>query len=283
LRPLILIAAVLALPAAGQAIHSLPSAAMPGATGARAPYTADFKISLVKHLANGTTINGKEDVETRAVDAQGREMTRRKMIRICPYAEGVTVTVFDPVAHTSTSWDSLTKVATVQSLGEGNDARSARRSVSHPIDHRKPTVEEDLGVKTINGVEAHGSRITTTLRGQPFARVTERWTAVAADLEGLTVRDTTFDPRFGTQAQELTRLTRGDPDPALFSPPPDYEIGRPELSFDPQSGKWSEKFIVLRHGDGPASPPPSDDPNKKHPPGEGCSTESTLKNATDRR
>jgi hypothetical protein len=269
------------LSTAGQVAHALSSTATTRETAARMPYTAEYKITVVKHLANGGTINGKEDTETRAVDAQGREMTKKTMIRIRPYSEGSTVSVFDPVAHTSTFWNTLSKVATVQFRGEDSHAHNcAPRPASHSINHEKPTVEEDLGVETINGIEAQGTRTTTTLRALSFARVTERWTAVEVGLNGLAVREMTFDPRSGTWTKELTSFKQGDPDPALFSPPSDYEICKSELTFDPQTGKWSEKCTSLKQGhpDPVIHSPPSDyEIVTKDPSGDECSRESSPK------
>jgi hypothetical protein len=276
-QKLILVSAMLASPAVGQADRSRPSIATTDATAARTAYTAEYKITVVRRLANGSTINDKDDTEIRAVDAQGREMSKQKLIRISPHSEGSTISVLDPVAHTRTFWDTFSKFATVQFMGKCSHAQNrAPRRASHLIDHDKPPVEEDLGVDTINGIEAHGTRTTTTLRALPFARVTERWTAVEAGLKGLTVREMTFDPRSGTWTRELTRFKQGAPDPALFSPPSDYEIGEPKLAYDPQSGEWSETFKSLKQGD-LILPPTDYEIAPKNPSGDDCRTESAPK------
>ena len=63
----------------------------------------------------------------------------------------------------------------------------------------KPLIE-DLGTDTIQGVEAHGRRITTTIpageigNAAPLVRTRETWMAVAPTLQGLVVRENSDDP-----------------------------------------------------------------------------------------
>jgi hypothetical protein len=131
----------------------------------------------------------------------------------------------------------LSKQATVQSLGEGGDlqrcptAKILTDAISREESSQKSTVE-DLGVKTIDGIEAHGTRTTFTEpparadgNQTPFVTVMEKWIAVDGALNGLPVRESSDHPaQHSGWTRELTRLKQGDPDPALFTPPSDYEI-----------------------------------------------------------
>jgi hypothetical protein len=88
-------------------------------------------------------------------------------------------------------------------------------------------IEEDLGMKTVNGVPARGTRITTVVpvgaigNDKEFRSVTERW--FSPDLN-LLIKSVSTDPRFGTTTYELTNISRQSPDASLFQVPADYNI-----------------------------------------------------------
>ena len=99
----------------------------------------------------------------------------------------------------------------------------------------KPEVE-DLGMKTINGVEAKGTRTTRVISAgregndQPLTVIHETWFSTALGIPVMSIND---DPRVGTSTMELTDIERGEPDPALFQVPEGYTVkertpGQPE-------------------------------------------------------
>jgi len=162
------------------------------------PYTADFTITNVKTLADGTAIQ-RQFAKVQAWDGHGRTMTA---ITPIPASGEETVTtkvsVSDPMARTSFSWDSETRLATVikrpvpalgpssclsaagQSVPTGSTADSPPRgkvaqlvdapagltasvsSVQGPIRLRPTTTIEHLGTRIIQGFETYGSRVTQT-------------------------------------------------------------------------------------------------------------------------
>jgi hypothetical protein len=77
------------------------------------PYVAEFKITTVKTLADGTTLT-QEFTQVQAWDGQGRTMTA---ITSVPASSDETATtkvrVSDPVTRISSTWDSNGKLATV--------------------------------------------------------------------------------------------------------------------------------------------------------------------------
>ena len=94
---------------------------------------------------------------------------------------------------------------------------------------RKPDVtEEKLAPQMIEGVLAEGVRRTTTIpvgaqgNDRPFSITSETWTS--SDLKGLMVLSKNNDPRSGENTVKLTNISRNEPDPSLFQPPPDYQI-----------------------------------------------------------
>jgi hypothetical protein len=86
---------------------------------------------------------------------------------------------------------------------------------------------ESLGVRTIEGVEAEGTRTTTTIAAgaigneKPIEIVYERW--YSKELE-LIVYSRHSDPRFGEQTYRLANISRNEPERSLFTPPSDYKI-----------------------------------------------------------
>ena len=86
---------------------------------------------------------------------------------------------------------------------------------------------EPLGTKTIEGVEAEGTRTVTTIAAnsigneKPIEIVYERWYSKELDL---IVYSRQYDPRFGEQIYRLTNINRSEPDRSLFTVPADYKI-----------------------------------------------------------
>jgi hypothetical protein len=86
---------------------------------------------------------------------------------------------------------------------------------------------EDLGIKTIDGLEAKGTRLTRVIpagregNDRPITISNETW--FCPDLK-IMVASTSDDPRNGTATMELTGIDRGEPDPALFQVPEGYTV-----------------------------------------------------------
>lgn len=87
--------------------------------------------------------------------------------------------------------------------------------------------KEDLGVQTIEGVEAVGTRTVTTIPAgdigneRPIEMVYEKW--YSNELQ-LVVMSRNSDPRFGEQTYRLTNIVRNEPDPSLFEVPAGFKV-----------------------------------------------------------
>jgi hypothetical protein len=226
----------------------------------RPPYKAEFKITSVQTLANGTTVT-RESTETDAVDSQGRRM--HSITDITPQfgsVPGTFVNANDPVGGTQSSWDSRTKKARVTKMppkdqrdgcwandsgtfrmswnahptppaGSGSGAAAGEIGVMPASKRPKPEIE-DLGTTTIEGLEAHGRRLTTTYQtgemgnDAPIVTTQEDWTSSEYHIS---VRQVTDDPRSGKRTRELVDFTPGEPDPATFQPPEGFDVTTDEL------------------------------------------------------
>ena len=118
----------------------------------------------------------------------------------------------------------------LQQVQEMAEAAKELASIAATIDAARSDPNhtvEDLGVKTVNGVPARGTRLTTIVpmgaigNDKEFRSVTERW--FSPDLN-LLVKSVSTDPRFGATTYELTNISRQAPDSSLFQVPPDYNI-----------------------------------------------------------
>jgi len=92
---------------------------------------------------------------------------------------------------------------------------------------RVPSSEkvEQLGTRTIHGVQAEGRRVTNTIatgeigNDRPIEVVRETW--YSSELQ-ITLMSTTSDPRIGATTYEVTNLQRGEPSQSLFEVPAGY-------------------------------------------------------------
>lgn len=86
---------------------------------------------------------------------------------------------------------------------------------------------EDLGTKTMEGVQVTGVRTTRTIpageigNDRPIITVTEVWTS--PDLKTI-IYSKRSDPRMGEQTFQLTNVDRSEPDAALFTVPSDFKV-----------------------------------------------------------
>jgi hypothetical protein len=98
----------------------------------------------------------------------------------------------------------------------GGDAR-LRRTIS----------QDSVGTQLINGVQAEGHRTIETIPAEaegndrPITVVSETW--FSPELK-ITVLNKRSDPRSGDSTIQILNLSRVEPDPSLFTVPPDYSM-----------------------------------------------------------
>ena len=113
----------------------------------------------------------------------------------------------------------------------------------------KNSKKESLGKQTIEGVEAEGTRITTTIPAgeigneQPIEMVFERW--YSPELQTV-IMSKHSDPRSGENTYRLTNINRTEPPHSLFEVPSDYTIQ--ENSGPPAEMRYKIEREVRRPG-----------------------------------
>ena len=105
------------------------------------------------------------------------------------------------------------------------DNFAASSAASVPLNEL--TRQDELGYRTIAGLQAHGVRITQTLppaesgTGQEVVVTNEYWYSEELRLNLMTTHN---DPRTGSVTMQVTQIDRGEPNAVLFSVPADYKM-----------------------------------------------------------
>lgn len=198
-----------------------------------APYSATVVTETVQTLATGTRISRKT---TASVYRDGEGRTRREQTfgNIGPFhaaGEAPQMTfIEDPVAGAQYVLDARTHTA----------QKMKSRSDSPPKNHPPSSSQaktESLGTKTIEGVEAEGTRSTLTIpagqigNDQPIEIVSERW--YSPELQVVVLSKHT-DPRMGEHVYRLTNISRSEPAKSLFDIPADYTVMERQVDRGPR-------------------------------------------------
>lgn len=208
------------------------------------PYTFTRTSTIVQTLANGATITRSFTVKS-ARDSEGRTYSEEHLTNPVGL---VRYTVFDSVARTDITWSNRTKIAIVTHIpAQGPEAGAPQQ----PPAARKPTqvTREDLGLRTIAGLEARGTRTTLVVpageagNDQPFTIVTEDWRSTQYDIPLLTIHE---DPRSGRRTDEIVEFHPGEPDPGLFQVPKGYTVEERTALLTPLSGRNQSLATVSR-------------------------------------
>ncbi len=209
----------------------------------------------VQILADGTRITRKMPGQNQKLyrDFAGRTRTERPMFpgfptaAPNPFRDAIVAVIYDPVAGFRYTLDSINHVAhrqKVQSVVQPASKNLAGAPVSPPRaapveassagpppsgDGRlRRTISQDsVGTQLINGVQAEGHRTIETIPAEaegndrPITVVSETWFSPELKITVLTKRS---DPRSGDSTVQILNLSRTEPDPSLFTVPPDYTM-----------------------------------------------------------
>jgi hypothetical protein len=198
------------------------------------PYTATW---TEKSVQDGTW--SEEFTIRYARDARGRVYQELRKIDKDGQGEALYSFVYDPIAHTVSWLNSNTKQALVIHYAD-SDASAILKTFSGEPRSATPFVDrggiqgadfnavkpEDLGTKTIAGVTAQGTRLTTpqVIRGwKPLTITVETWRSTEYGVLLQKIYSPHYDS--GTTSDlwsntlEVTDFRPGEPDAALFRVP----------------------------------------------------------------
>lgn len=221
------------------------------------PYSADTSTEMVQTLGDGNRIVNRT-VSKIYRDAQGRTRREQTFGNVDPSNSGpheMKIFIEDPVSGASYVVDpgekSFRQLQRARKIRDEQDAEQGDPQVavaSHvllkviedhdpgdgaprlalpQLDEKHAIVKEDLGKRTIEGVECTGTQQTITIPAgevgneRPIQIVTETWYAPAIEA---VVQSSTNDPRFGQTAYQLHNVQLSAPPRDLFTPPADYRI-----------------------------------------------------------
>jgi hypothetical protein len=203
-----------------------------------APFSATVTTEWTKILADGTSATMKNH-RTVARDSTGRLFEERRLfsptgdvqptrISNLQYSDPNRHEYYNCIPEQRTCYVSKYRPLPMTLMPTGMDGLEACACAS-PQRAGLTITHEALGQKTIEDVDATGSREITTLpAGQignekPEPIVKEFWYSPRLGINLVTKR---FDPRSGIENFVAGHLSLNEPDPTMFQPPADYQIVR---------------------------------------------------------
>ena len=155
-----------------------------------------------------------------------------------PRGKTVQVMVSDVGQKTVMNWQQGTpsKLVTVSHMQQPRPPSAYKTPPIVPKDGPRAVARiEDLGVKSIQGIYAVGTRTTTTFpagfdgNSGEYSTTQETW--ASSDLRGIMVEES-HDGPVGKTTTTLTSFEEGEPDPAMFKAPEGYTVWDPQQSPD---------------------------------------------------
>jgi hypothetical protein len=207
----------------------------PGKVVTGAPYSAVAVTETRQSLADGNAISRKVQANVFR-DSQGRTRRETTLTGVGPLsttgASRTFVMIHDPVAGTAFVLHQDTKVAEKLPVPRGGGKPPANLQGKFNARMQEQIAngtlkKEDLGVQTINGISAQGTRFTRTIpagqagNAKPIIITNERWYSPDLQIVIKTVRN---DPRFGETTYTVTNIQKQEPAAGLFAVPSDYTV-----------------------------------------------------------
>ena len=238
-------------------------AGMPGRVVKNAPYAADIVTESTQTLADGNRI--RQSTTARVYrDSEGRTRSEQS-VNLNGLAANANmpqmVFINDPVAGLNYALNTNDRTAAKSNwVPRGRGGPPPDQAQAHGLQQsqampRRPrgasnanVRTESLGQKTIEGVQADGTRTTLTIPvGQmgnelPIQIVTESWYSAELHTEVLYRHS---DPRMGETVRKLANVSRSEPSRTMFEAPADYKVtenaGRTRGGPGPVSGQGMAK------------------------------------------
>ena len=200
-----------------------------------APFSAEEIASQTRELPDGNRIAHAMPSVFIYRDAAGRTRTDRPAVLMSPnptFAANIPLIpeIYDPIAGYQYFLDTFNRVAhRYKILPSTVLLHRVDGVISGPGngENAPAFVNEPLGKKMIEGIEAEGRRTTATYpvgmmsNDKPMTTVTEYWNST--DLK-VTVYMKSESSSTGENLRALINIKRAQPDPSLFQVPPEYKV-----------------------------------------------------------
>lgn len=210
-----------------------------------APMSGDLVMTRDTTLADGNTIHTENQtrIYRDSVGRVRREVSFELNTPTTGAAKHRMIVITDPVAGYRYILDPDNKTAQQMPLHPPKGPRPGNREhqanggpAEMGTKFDADVTKKSLGTKTVNGMQAEGTRVTRTIpagqigNAKAIEVVTERW--ISTDLQ-MPLTMTHTDPMMGTMTTKLSNVTRAEPDASLFQVPADYKIttGKPDKPF----------------------------------------------------
>jgi uncharacterized protein YecT (DUF1311 family) len=191
------------------------------------PFHAKIAVQIHRQLPDGTVVDQKYYTLV-ARDSTGREHRESRD----PIAADSDL---EPPLLRTIVYDPKTSLITTCTPDQGICRQTIFDPTQHPVDEpvgpstdgKSVLAREDLGKKTIDGLEVVGTRETRTFNpgafgnDKPVVVTKEIWYSPQLQFNLSVSR---FDPRNGTQKLEVTDLKLGEPGPEWFAIPDGYRL-----------------------------------------------------------
>jgi hypothetical protein len=227
-----------------------------------APFSAQAVTEFTQTFGDGNRIE-RSYQSSIARDSRGRTRREEEIALIGPLAAanaGVPrlVTIIDPDSGAGYTLDDDRRVAyrslrarSVKIIELDKLEQTLNRTNAARANADEQVIVQDLGVRTIEGLRAQGTRTTTTIAAgaignlQAINIVSERWFSPELQMAVLVTRR---DPRNGDTIYRLTNVQRGEQPDTLFTVPSSYEVVDGDLKFKLVEGivEKAKKFKVRR-------------------------------------
>ena len=196
-----------------------------------APYSAKRHFTHDEKSSDGS-IKHTETIGSKARDSQGRMYSadERHWTYLGAIKSEMLYEINDPVNHTDTRWDTSTPIAKVvhdhaPPSAPRNNPFLPQCQTCTPGDFIEAMMVasgaklEKLGVRTIGGFKAEGTRTSRTAAGGQETH--EGWYCPELKIVILTID---INPSTGNSRDELVGITRGEPNVTKYQPPVAYTI-----------------------------------------------------------
>lgn len=197
-----------------------------------APFSAVVNIERSRIQHDGSAVNLKT-VREIGRDSQGRIHNESRILVPVSSTETaplVRIHLYDPQTRISTMLNPQQQTFWTRMVNHPPSTVPPTVRFGSPatdsLPHNEFTREEDLGIRDMEGLPAHGVRETQTIpaensdTGKEIVIMDEYW--YSDDLRiNLMIKHS--DPRKGTVTMTVTQIARREPDPALFQIPEGYK------------------------------------------------------------